>query len=388
MLGSDVRVKFRLGKEPSLRTRAAVLHAFGEPHAIDDVELREPAQREVLVRLVCAGICHSDVGQADGEWTHPLPVVLGHEGAAVVEAVGPGVDSVRPGQRVLLNMAPGCGRCRHCAVGRPILCQDALAAMGEGRLITGPTPISRGGEPVATYALLGCFAEHAVVDERSMIPLADDVPADIAALLGCAVITGVGAAIETLEVEAGSRGCVIGCGGVGSSAIAGASARGAAEVVAVDPSREAAVRFGANGGLDPAENGAVAELVERAPREGFDWTIVTVGVPSAMRLGVDLLGPGGTMVAVGLTREGAETPVDMLSLVTYERRIVGSAYGSLSPLVLVPRILELYRAARLPLDELVSHRLPLESIDEGFELSRRAEGMRPVLALSGGGTFA
>jgi S-(hydroxymethyl)glutathione dehydrogenase/alcohol dehydrogenase len=345
----------------------------------------------VLVRLVCAGICHSDVGQADGEWSHSLPVVLGHEGAGVVEAVGPGVDSVKPGQRVLLNMAPGCGRCRHCAVGRPILCQEALAAMGEGRLITGPTPISRDGEPVATYALLGCFAEHAVVDERSMIPLADDVPADVAALLGCAVITGVGAAIETLHVEAGSRGCVIGCGGVGSSAVAGASARGAAEIVAVDPSparREAALRFGATGGLDPSDEAAMAELVEQAPREGFDWTIVTVGVPSAMRLGVDLLAPRGTMVAVGLTREGAETPVDMLSLVTYERRIVGSAYGSLSPLVLVPRILDLYRAGRLPLDELVSHRLPLESIDEGFELSRRAEGMRPVLALSDDGTFA
>jgi S-(hydroxymethyl)glutathione dehydrogenase/alcohol dehydrogenase len=344
----------------------------------------------VLVRVVAAGICHSDVGQADGEWTHVLPVVLGHEGAGVVEAVGSEVRAVRPGQRVLLNMAPGCGHCRHCVVGRPILCQDALAAMGGGRLITGPTPISRAGEPVATYALLGCFAEHAVVDERSTIPLAYDVPADVAALLGCAVITGVGAAIETLRVEAGSRGCVIGCGGVGSSAIQGAAARGAAEILALDPSpdrREAALRFGATSGLDPTDEAVAAELVERAPSSGFDWAIVTVGAPSAMRLGVEVLAPRGTMVAVGLTREGADTPVDMLSLVTYERRIVGSAYGSLSPLVLVPRILDLYRAGRLRLDALVSHRLPLERIDEGFELSRRAQGMRPVLALANGGAF-
>jgi Zn-dependent alcohol dehydrogenase len=373
-----------------MQTRAAVLHAFREPHSIEHVLLRDPGPGEVLVRIVGAGICHSDVGQADGEWGFPLPAVLGHEGAGVVEAVGPGVTSVAPGRRVLLNMAPGCGRCPHCLVGRPILCQEALDAMGEGRLTTGPSPISGTTGVVSTYALLGCFAEHAVVAERSMLPLPDDVPADVAAVVGCAVITGVGAAIETLRVEAGSRGCVIGCGGVGVNAIQGARVRGAAEIVAIDPSgerRDAAARFGATGSLDPGDDDAVAELVARAPRQGFDWSIVTVGATSAMRLGVDALRPGGTMVAVGLTPENDSTPIDMLAVVTYEKTIRGSAYGTLSPLVLVPRILELYRRGLLLLDELVTHRLPLESIDEGFDLSRRAQGMRPVLAITNDGRF-
>jgi S-(hydroxymethyl)glutathione dehydrogenase/alcohol dehydrogenase len=204
------------------------------------------------------------------------------------------------------------------------------------------------------------------------------------------VITGVGAAIETLRVEAGSRGCVIGCGGVGVNAIQGAHICGAAEIVAIDPSpdrRKAARLFGATSELDSSDAEATAELSTRAPRHGFDWSIVTVGAMSAMQLGVSTLRPGGTMIAVGLTRESDPTPIDLLDVVTYEKRIIGSAYGSLSPLVLVPRILELYRQGRLRLDELVSHRLPLESIDEGFDLSRRAQGLRPVLAISGGGRF-
>ena len=210
-----------------------------------------------------------------------------------------------------------------------------------------------------------------------MLPLPDDVPADVAAVIGCAVITGVGAAIETLRVEAGSRGCVIGCGGVGVNAIQGARVRGAAEIVAIDPSaerRDAAARFGATGSLDPGDDDAVAELVARAPREGFDWSIVTVGATSAMRLGVDAVRPGGTMVAVGLTPENDPTPIDMLAVVTYEKTIRGSAYGTLSPLVLVPRILDLYRRGLLLLDELV---IP----SAAARVDRR--GLRPVEAGAG-----
>ncbi len=249
-----------------MKTRAAVLRSFREPQRVEDVQLRDPRAGEVLVQIVAAGICHSDVGQADGEWSFPLPAVLGHEGAGVVEAVGPGVASVVPGQRVLLNMAPGCGCCRHCLVGRPILCQEALDAMIAGGLTTGPTPISDvHGDGVSTYALLGCFAEHAVVAERSMLPLPDDIPAEVAAVVGCAVITGVGAAIETLRVEAGSRGCVIGCGGVGVNAIQGAHICGAAEIVAIDPSpdrRKAATLFGATSELDSSDAEATAELLD------------------------------------------------------------------------------------------------------------------------------
>jgi Zn-dependent alcohol dehydrogenase len=204
-----------------IETDAAVLHAFREPQRIERVELRDPGPGEVLVRMVAAGVCHSDVGQADGEWTFPLPVVLGHEGAGVVEALGPDVSNVAVGQRVVLSLASGCNSCDHCVAGRPILCQSALDAMNAGVLMSGSSPISGDGRPIATYSLIGCFAAHAVVAAASAIPLPEGMPAEVAALIGCAVTTGLGAATETLAIEAGSRGAVIGAGGVGVNAIQG-----------------------------------------------------------------------------------------------------------------------------------------------------------------------
>jgi S-(hydroxymethyl)glutathione dehydrogenase/alcohol dehydrogenase len=372
------------------QTLAAVLHAFREPHRIEEIELRDPGPGEVLVRVVAAGVCHSDVGQADGDWAYPLPTVLGHEGAGVVEAVGEGVDGGRVGERVVLNLAPGCGRCEHCVSGRPIRCQDALEAMTAGRLTTGPSPIRGAGGPITAYSLLACFAGHAVVAAASAIPLPDGVPADVAALIGCAVITGFGAAVETVDVRAGSRGAVIGAGGVGVNAIQGARLRGAAEVVAFDPSPERLERslgFGATATVDSRDADRLEALRRAAAEHGFDWTIVTVGADDAVRLGVDLTRPGGTTVVVGLLPENAPVPVDMLDLVTYEKRIVGSAYGSLSPQILMPQIARLYLSGRLQLGDLVTETFPLEAIDEAFDRSRRAGGLRPVLAISDGGAF-
>jgi Zn-dependent alcohol dehydrogenase len=370
-----------------VETVAAVLRGFGQLQTVESVRLRDPGPGEVLVRLHAAGICHSDVGQADGDWPFPLPAVLGHEGAGVVEAVGPDVSGIEIGARVLLSSAPGCGACAHCAVGRPIRCQRSLAAMSEGALTTGATPLSGEGGTIAAYALLSCFAEHAVVAARSIVPLPDDVPFEVGALIGCAVITGVGAAIETIEIPAGSRGAVIGVGGVGVNAIQGARVRGATEILAVDTSAERleqARRFGSTDGLDIADEMRVAELRRTSPLTGYDWTIVTVGVADAVRLGIDLTRAGGITCVVGLLPEDHPVPVNMLDLVTYEKRIVGSAYGSLDPRVLIPRIIDLYLAGRLLLDELVSARLPLEAINEAFDLSRRAQGVRPVLTLADG----
>jgi S-(hydroxymethyl)glutathione dehydrogenase / alcohol dehydrogenase len=373
-----------------VETEAAVLYSFGAPHAIEKVELRDPGVGEVLVRILASGVCHSDVAQADGDWALPLPAVLGHEGAGVVEALGPGVSEIEVGETIVLSLAPGCRSCVHCLGGRPILCQDALDAMAEGRLTTGPSPIAGRAGPIATYSLLGCFARHAVVAAESAIPLPEGIPAEVAALIGCAVITGVGAATETADIEAGSRGAVIGAGGVGMNAIQGARLRGAAEVVAFDvvPERLAqAGRFGATAAVDANDAATLDRLRSAARRDGFDWAIVTVGSEHAVRLGVELTRPGATTVVVGLLPEASPVPVDMLDLVTYEKRIVGSAYGTTSPRVLMPRIVRLYLEGRLALDELVSERLPLSRIDEAFELSRRASGLRPVLAMtSGNGT--
>lgn len=370
-----------------VETVAAVLRRFGRPQAIERVELRDPGPGEVLVRLAAAGVCHSDVGQADGDWAFPLPAVLGHEGAGIVEALGPDVTGLELGTRVVLTSAPGCGVCEHCIVGRPIRCQRSLKAMTDGVLTTGATPLTGAGGSIAAYSLLACFSEHAVVAARSAIPLPDGVPAEVAALIGCAVITGVGAAIETIAVEAGSRGVVIGVGGVGANAVQGARLRGAGEILALDtsPARLAqAARFGATNGLDVRDEERVSALRRAAPANGFDWSIVTVGAAEAVRLGVDLTRPGGTTAVVGLMPENQPVPVDMLDLVTYEKRIVGSAYGSLDPRVLIPRIVRLYRDGRLELDALVSARMPLERVNDAFELSRRADGMRPVLTLADG----
>jgi Zn-dependent alcohol dehydrogenase len=367
-----------------VETTAAVLRRFGEAQTVERVQLRDPGPGEVLVRLHAAGVCHSDVGQADGDWPFPLPTVLGHEGAGTVEAVGPDVTDLAVGTRVVLSSAPGCGACEHCAGGRPILCRRSLAAMSDGVLTTGGTPLQGSDGPIASYALLSCFAEHAVVAVRSAVPLPPQVSFEVAALIGCAVITGVGAAVQTLEIAAGSRGAVIGAGGVGVNAIQGARLRGAAEIVAADSLRarlEQALRFGATDGLDVTDAARVEELRRLAPERGFDWTIVAVGNADAMRLGVDLTRPGGTTCVVGLMPQDRPVPVDLLELVTYEKRIVGSAYGSLDPRILIPRIIQLYLAGRLQLDELVSTRLPLERINEAFDLSRRAEGMRPVVTL-------
>ena len=370
-----------------LQTRAAVLRGFGDAQTIERVALRDPGPGEALVRIHAAGVCHSDVGQADGDWSFPLPAVLGHEGAGVVEALGPGVEGLAVGQRVVLSLAPGCASCRHCVVGRPILCQESLQAMTDGALTTGPSPIEGEDGPIAAYSLLACFAGHAVVAARSCIPLPDGVPADVAALVGCAVVTGAGAAIETIEIEAGSRGAVIGAGGVGVNAIMGARVRGAAEITAFDASLERLERarsFGATSDVDVRDDRALAELRDAAPHEGYDWAIVTVGAADAVRLGVDVTRPGGVTCVVGLMPEGRPVAVEMLELVTYEKRIVGSAYGTIDPRVLVPRLLALYLDGRLPLDRLVSDRFPLEQINDAFDLSRRAGGLRPVLEIAGG----
>jgi S-(hydroxymethyl)glutathione dehydrogenase/alcohol dehydrogenase len=373
-----------------LETTAAVLRAFGEPLLVEPVTLRAPGRGEVLVRMVAAGVCHSDIGQADGEWSLALPAVLGHEGAGVVEAVGPGVEGLSAGQPVVLTLAPGCGACRHCLLGRPIRCQVAFAAMAAGELTTGSSPLSDRRGPLAAYSLLACFARHAVVAARSAVPLPAGVPAEVAALIGCAVLTGFGAATETLAIAAGSRGAVIGAGGVGTSALQGALACGAAEVVIFDPvaeRRQQAEALGATASIDPGDRARVAALVQAAAREGLDWTIVTVGNAQAMRLGIDLTGPGGATAVVGLMPEGRPVGVDMLDLVNYEKSIRGSAYGSLHPEILIPRIIALYLQRRLRLDELVSDRFVLEEINEAFARSRGARGLRPLLAISNGGSF-
>ena len=368
-----------------MRIRAAVLERTGGELAVQDVDLAPPGPGEVLVRLAASGVCHSDQNAIDGTAATPCPAVLGHEGAGVVEALGDGVTGVAVGDHVTLSWAPSCGRCAECIRDLPQLCQAAWPAMGAGALLDGTTRLSRDGEPIHHYSLISSFAEACVVPERSCVVIPKDVPFDVAGLVGCAVTTGVGAVWNTARVRPGDRVAIVGCGGVGLSALLGAVAAGASEIVAVDLSEAklaVARELGATQGVlwagGPDETAAA---VRQATGGGVDYAIEATGRPEAMTAAFLSTRNRGAAVLIGIPREDAVLSVPALTIPRMERRILGSIYGSARPERDFITILDLYRRGRLPLDRLVSHRLPLERIDEAFALMHAGEARRAVLEL-------
>lgn len=370
-----------------MRIRGAVLPETGAPLEIAELDLAPPGPGEVLVRLGASGVCHSDLNAIDGTAETRCPAVLGHEGAGVVEAVGPGT-SIAPGTHVALSWLPWCGSCEECLRDLPHLCRTVWTAMGHGGLLDGTPRLSRDGEPVYHYSLLSTFADHAVVAERSCIPIADDVPLDVASLVGCAISTGVGAVWRTAGVRPGDRVCVIGCGGVGLSALLAAVAAGAEPVVAVDVSDaklEAATSLGATAAVRFAEDAeTTAELVRAETGGGVDFAIEATGRPEAATCAFLSCRARGTAVLVGIPRADATAAFPALQIPRSERRIIGSIYGSSKPERDFPPILALYRSGRLPLDRLISHRVPLEGVSEAFDLMRSGTALRVVLELDGG----
>ncbi len=322
----------------------------------------------------------------DGTSETRCPAVLGHEGAGVVEAVGAGVE-LAVGQRVVLSWLPWCGDCDECRRGLVHLCSRAWSGMAHGGLLDGTSRLSRDGEPVFHYSFLSTFAEHAVVPARSCIPVPDDVPFDVAALVGCAVTTGIGAVWHTAGVRPGERVAVFGCGGVGLSAVMGAASVGAEPIVAVDVAEErlaAAPEVGATDGVvwagTPEET---AEAVVRASEGGVDYAFEASGRPEAMLAAFLSTRARGAAVLIGIAREDAVLPLPAAALPHTEQRVLGSAYGSARPERDFPAILALYRRGRLPLDRLVSHRLPLAEVEHAFELMRSGASRRVVLGLDG-----
>ena len=370
-----------------MRIRAAVLEATGGPLTICELELAQPRSGEVLVRLHASGVCHSDFNAIDGTAETRCPAVLGHEGAGVVEAIGEGVTRVAVGDHVALSWAPSCGECEECLRALPQLCSTAWPAMGTGGLMDGTTRLSRDGEPVYHYSFLSTFAEACVVPERSCVPIPREVPFEIAGLVGCAVTTGVGAVWRTAGVRPGDRVAVIGCGGVGLSAVMAAVDAGAEPVVAVDAVQgklDVAAEFGATAGvLWAGSPEATAEAVREASGGGVDYAIEATGRPEAMLAAFLSTRPRGAAVLIGIPREDAVLPLPAITIPRMERRVLGSIYGSSWPERDFPRTLELYRSGRLPLDRLVSHRLPLDEVGRAFELMRSGEALRVVLDLKG-----
>ena len=372
-----------------MKIRAAVLNAMGasapyaksRPLSIEQVELRDPGPGEVLIRMGAAGLCHSDLSVINGDRPRPTPMALGHEAAGVVEALGPGVTDLAKGDHVVLVFVPSCGHCNPCAEGRPALCEPGAASNTAGTLLSGERRIFRDGQPV--YHHMGCsaFAEAAVVSRRSLVKVDPELPLEEAALFGCAVLTGVGAVVNTGQVRAGSSVAVVGLGGVGLASILGAVASGARHTVAVDISNDK-LALATKLGATHVFNAADAELVQKvkeATRGGVDYAIEMAGSVRAFETAYRITRRGGTTITAGLPPPDAAWSMPPTHLVAEERTIKGSYIGTCVPSRDLPRYIELYRQGRLPVNLLMSGRLALQQINEGFDRLREGRAVRQVV---------
>ena len=360
--------------------KAAVLHAPNTPFAIEDVELDAPRAGEVLVRIAAAGICHTDWHLVTGDLPTPFPVVLGHEGAGVVEAVGPGVTEVTPGDHVVLLWRSGCGRCDYCSIGRPALCSSSRGMRMNGTLADGTSRLRGHDGEVKHFLGVSCFADRAVVPTMNVLPIDREIPLEIAALVGCAVMTGIGAVINTAALRPGASALIIGAGGVGLSAVMGARLAGADPIIVSDlvaSKLELARELGATDVIDGARD-LLASVMEITGR-GVDFAFECIGNVTLLGIAVKALGPGGTAVAVGLPRSGAEVSLNVVNLVTQEKSLKGSIYGSTRHFADIPRLLDLYQKGRLPIDRLLSRRYPLEEINEAYSALLKGEFARAVI---------
>ncbi len=365
-----------------MKIRAALLYEAGQPLVVEEVDLAEPRDGEVLVRIAAAGVCHSDLHYVIGDWQIPKPVVLGHEGSAIVERVGPGVSRVKPGDHCVLIFRPNCGVCYYCTIGRPVLC--AGHPHPQGTMFDGTTRLSVHGAPVYHLAQLACFSEHAVVHEEQLLPIDPGIPLDRAALVGCAVMTGVGATMNTVRVEPGSQVVVIGCGGVGLNVIQGARMLNAGRIVGVDlldSKLEFARQFGATDVVNARNEDPVARTKELTGG-GADYAFDAIGTAATVRQAFECVRAGGTAVVVGIVPLGQEAAIDAYSLVMREKTLKGCFYGSARPRVDMVRLLDLYQQGRLKLDELITRTYTLEQVNEGFQFLQSGSVARGVIVMS------
>ena len=365
-----------------MKARAAVLHGVGEKLDVREVEVDEPKTGEVLVRMAAGGVCHSDLHVMKGHLMASLPAVLGHEGAGVIAAVGPGVTSVKPGDHVLPLWRLSCGDCEYCANGRPALCAAGMQIRMTGRLADGTSRFSLDGREVKHFAGVSTFAEYSVIPERAVLKIPADIPLDRAALLGCGVITGVGAVINCARVKPGSSVAVFGAGGVGLNVVQGAALAGASTIIALDlldNKLDLARQFGATHTI-LASGGEPAEQVRALTGgRGVDYAFEVVGLPATVRQAYDSLAKRGMAVVVGVSPTKAEVPVPLLSMVFEERVLTGSMYGSAVPRIDIPKLIELYRGGKLRLDELLTRTYPIEQINVAYEALERGEVARSVV---------
>jgi len=350
-----------------VKSRAAVFRAPGEPLEVREIDLDEPGAQDVLVRMAAVGICGTDLHSIRGEWNRPTPIVLGHEGAGVVEAVGAEVESVRPGDEVVLSWAPACGECADCRRGRPAACIELHRAIGAGTLVDGTTGISLDGETLYRGTATGAMSEHVVVTERVALPTGGDVPLDEAALLGCAALTGVGAVLFAARAEPGGVVLVVGAGGVGQFCVQGARIAGAEAIVCVDPLEARLELVRDLGATHVTIPDGLKDLIKEVAPDGADNAFDAVGNPDTSALALRFTRSGGLCVIVGLPAAGARLDLDPAEFNRREKFLTGTMYGSEDPAVALPLLLDHVRAGRLKLRELLGPTYPLEQVNEAFE---------------------
>lgn len=359
--------------------RAAVLYAFNEPFKIESVELQEPRQGEVLVKLAASGVCHTDLSVQRGIVPMRPPIIIGHEGAGTVEAVGPGVTSVKKGDHVVLTWLYSCGHCRDCSRAKPNLCHSAIKTMMTGVMFDGTTRFTVGGKETRHW--VGSFAEYTVVPEQATVSIRKDVPLEKACLVGCGVMTGVGAAMNTAKVRPGDHVAVFGCGGVGLNVIQGAALCGAEKIIAVDlveNKLRMAEGFGATDLVNASQGDAADQIKRLTDKKGVDYAFEVIGNPDVMQTAFSALRPGGKLVIVGVPQASAQVTLPAMAFLQ-EKGVIGSYYGSARFRYDMPRILDLYMAKKLKLDELVSRRLPLEQLNTAMEIMEKGEVARSVI---------
>ena len=367
---------------------AAVLYQANTPLQLEEVSLDGPREDEVLVRVAATGACHSDYHVMNGDWhgrDFPLPTVLGHEASGVVEKVGPGVNHVRPGDRIILSFAASCGRCRRCVSGQPHLChgfpdsRPGTMPDGTRRLRRGDTELNHFGGGMSS------FAELSLIHKSAAIPIRPDMPLDRAALIGCAVMTGVGAVLNTARVEPGATMAVFGTGGVGLSVVQGGALASASRIIAVDL-RDNKLGYargvGATDTINASQQDAVEAIRELTGGTGVDYAFDAIGLPGVSRQAYDAVRRGGTAVVVGMAPTGSEIPVPA-AIAAQEKTVKGCFYGSTRPSVDFPRLVDFYMQGKLKLDQMVTHRYQLEEINEAFAALARGDNARGVIVLEG-----
>jgi alcohol dehydrogenase len=372
-----------------MKVRAAVLNAMGakppfarsKPVSIETVELDPPGPGEVLVKVAAAGLCHSDLSVINGDRPRAMPMVLGHEAAGVVEQPGPGVDDLAKGDHVVMTFVPSCGHCVPCAEGRPALCEPAATANVAGTLLSGARRLARNGAPLNHHLGVSAFAEYAVVSRRSLVKVERELPLAEAALFGCAVLTGVGAVINTAEVKTGATVGVVGLGGVGLATLLGAQLAGARRIVAIDLAADKlalARQLGASDAFD-AGTADAADQIRAATSGGLDYVFEMAGSAKALDLAYRVTRRGGTTITAGLPHPDQRVSLPPAQMVVEERTVKGSYYGSSVPVRDLPRYIALYRQGRLPIDRLMSEHLTLDEINIGFDRLHEGKTVRQVV---------